>query len=196
MKITIDRSVVEQALEFIRAMNQHGWMLADYEDDAKRVVEDLAAALADPQGDQQPAGIVIGFNGEGHAIVEHDGFTLEEGSVLYLAPPHKTQPEPVQETIKRSRDWNDGVIEGHLREREYWLAKQVQLREHCLWARNGNEPCPHVQQAEPVQEPQRKPLSKEEIRAIMRSLEWNEGSPSDLLFARAIEAAHGIKGEA
>ena len=89
MKITIDRSVVEQALEFIRAMNQHGWMLADYEDDAKRVVEDLAAALADPQGDQQPAGIVIGFNGEGHAIVEHDGFTLEEGSVLYLAPPHR-----------------------------------------------------------------------------------------------------------
>jgi hypothetical protein len=32
-------------------------------------------------------------------------------------------------------------------------AGPVQLKEHCLWARNGNEPCPHVQQAEPVQEP-------------------------------------------
>jgi hypothetical protein len=31
-------------------------------------------------------------------------------------------------------------------------AEPVQLKEHCLWARNGNEPCPHVQQAEPVQE--------------------------------------------
>ena len=32
-------------------------------------------------------------------------------------------------------------------------AQPVMLEEHCLWARNGNQPCPHVQQAEPVQEP-------------------------------------------
>jgi hypothetical protein len=63
------------------------------------------------------------------------------------------------------------------------LAEPVQLKEHCLWARNGNEPCPHVQQAEPVQEPvawshingtsdtkwhppQRKPLTDEQKQAI------------------------------
>lgn len=33
------------------------------------------------------------------------------------------------------------------------LVEPVQQKEHCLWARNGNEPCPHAQQAEPVQEP-------------------------------------------
>ena len=32
------------------------------------------------------------------------------------------------------------------------VQEPVQRKEHCLWARNGNEPCPHVQRAEPVQE--------------------------------------------
>ena len=26
-------------------------------------------------------------------------------------------------------------------------------QEHCLWARNGNEPCPHVQKTKTMQEP-------------------------------------------
>ena len=33
--------------------------------------------------------------------------------------------QPVQAPVKRSQDWHDGVIEGHLREREYWLAQQA-----------------------------------------------------------------------
>ena len=44
------------------------------------------------------------------------------------------------------------------------MTKQTQVRsteeapahqhiEHCLWARNGNQPCPHVQPAQPQQEP-------------------------------------------
>lgn len=43
-------------------------------------------------------------------------------------------------------------VEGAIRILETALAEPVQLREHCLWARNGNEPCPHVQQAQPVQD--------------------------------------------
>jgi hypothetical protein len=40
--------------------------------------------------------------------------------------------------------------------------------------------------------PQRKPLTDEEIRSI-----WNDGDCyEEIAFARAIEAAHGIKGEA
>ena len=44
--------------------------------------------------------------------------------------------------------------------------------------------------------PQRKPLTDEQIRQIMQSLGWTGEAPSDIEFARAIEAAHGIKGDA
>jgi hypothetical protein len=42
-------------------------------------------------------------------------------------------------------------------------------------------------------QPQRKPLTDEQIRQVMRSLGWTGEVPSDIEFARAIEAAHGIK---
>ena len=92
--------------------------------------------------------------------------------------------------------------------------------EYCLWARNGHTPCPHVQPAqrqEPVAvvngvyasriewkctpkffpadgtnlyttPPQRKPLTDEEISRI-----WGSYFSRGFEFARAIEAAHGIK---
>ena len=47
--------------------------------------------------------------------------------------------------------------------------------------------------------PQRKPLSDEEFRAILRSLSRQQGWDGDgwdLALKEAIEAAHGIKGEA
>ena len=40
---------------------------------------------------------------------------------------------------------------------------------------------------------QRKPLTDEQIRQIMKSLGWTGEHHDDLAFARAIEAAHGIK---
>jgi hypothetical protein len=40
---------------------------------------------------------------------------------------------------------------------------------------------------------QRKPLTDEQIRDLMRVLGWTGESPSDMEFARIIEAAHGIK---
>jgi hypothetical protein len=43
-------------------------------------------------------------------------------------------------------------------------------------------------------QPKRKPLTDEEIALI--SAECSLRTPSDIYFARAIEAAHGIKGEA
>ena len=45
------REAAQQALEFIRTMNQHGWVLADYEDDMARVVAALTAALAQEQAE-------------------------------------------------------------------------------------------------------------------------------------------------
>jgi hypothetical protein len=40
---------------------------------------------------------------------------------------------------------------------------------------------------------QRKPLTDEQIRQFMKSLGWTGEHPDDLAFARAVEAAHGIK---
>jgi hypothetical protein len=40
--------------------------------------------------------------------------------------------------------------------------------------------------------PQRQPLTDEQIRQVMQSLGWTGEAPSDIEFARAIEAAHGI----
>jgi hypothetical protein len=39
---------------------------------------------------------------------------------------------------------------------------------------------------------QRQPLTDEQIRQVMQSLGWTGEAPSDIEFARAIEAAHGI----
>ena len=39
---------------------------------------------------------------------------------------------------------------------------------------------------------QRQPLTDEQILSIMRSLGWTGKAPSDINFARAVEAAHGI----
>ena len=48
--------------------------------------------------------------------------------------------------------------------------------------------------AQPAQEPQRKPLTEQEIGAILEDV--NAYGTRLYTFARAIEAAHGIKGEA
>ena len=45
---------------------------------------------------------------------------------------------------------------------------------------------------EPVQEPQRKPLTEEEIRRIDDGTHFHESPDWSLRFARAIERAHGI----
>jgi hypothetical protein len=37
------------------------------------------------------------------------------------------------------------------------------------------------------------PLTDEQVRQVMQSLGWTGEAPSDIKFARAIEAAHGIK---
>ena len=44
-------ATAQQALEFIRAMNEHGWLLADYESDMERTVAGLEAALAQEQAE-------------------------------------------------------------------------------------------------------------------------------------------------
>jgi hypothetical protein len=53
----------------------------------------------------------------------------------------------------------------------------------------------HVLVGQVTSPPQRQPLTDEQIRQVMQSLGWTGEAPSDIEFARAIEAAHGITGE-
>ena len=52
--MTTLREAAQQALEFIRSMNEHGWLLADYESDMERTVAGLEAALEQEQAAQVP----------------------------------------------------------------------------------------------------------------------------------------------
>jgi hypothetical protein len=51
---------------------------------------------------------------------------VAEWAVMEIDRLRAAKAQPVQARVKRSQDWHDGVIEGHLREREYWLAQQAQ----------------------------------------------------------------------
>ena len=69
------------------------------------------------------------------------------------------------------------------------LEQPAQHIEHCIWARSGNTPCPHVQLP--------KPLTDAQIGAVAADI-WGSvliAPQSYQAFARAIEAAHGITGE-
>jgi hypothetical protein len=77
---------------------------------------------------------------------------------------------------------------------ELKLALEPVAIEHCLWARNGNTPCPHTSP------PQRKPLTVERVQGLVgdaavligREFETDFFSAATKL-VRTTEAAHNIK---
>lgn len=62
------RAAAQQALEFIRAMNSHGWLLADYESDMERTVAGLEAALVQEQA--EPVAMRYGYDGYGYQYID------------------------------------------------------------------------------------------------------------------------------
>ena len=54
---------------------------------------------------------------------------VAEWAVMEIDRLRAAKVQPVQAPVKRSQDWHDGVIEGHLRERDHWLAQQAQPQE-------------------------------------------------------------------
>ena len=90
--------------------------------------------------------------------------------------------------------WNKDTVEVSSRIQKA-LAEQPPQQEpvadfcrECLTYNGHHEGCSHST----ISPPQRKPLTDEEIRSI-----WNDGDCyEEIAFARAIEAAHGIKGQA
>ena len=172
--ITIDRATVEQALEALEA-DCGGRCNAEYNPCWQReVAETLRAALA---RQAEPVAVDAAYQRwleDTHAPalrrMDSQG-AFAAGWQAALAQ----QAEPVQ----RSQDWHAGVLEGHLRERERWLAQQaepvaVAERERiaaqwdgCVTHRldtfgpvdigasiRAGELVGPAQQAEPVQEPE------------------------------------------
>jgi hypothetical protein len=119
--ITIDRATVEQALEALEA-DCGGRCNAEYNPCWQReVAETLRAALA---RQAEPVAVDAAYQRwleDTHAPalrrMDSQG-AFAAGWQAALAQ----QAEPVQ----RSQDWHAGVLEGHLRERERWLAQQAE----------------------------------------------------------------------
>lgn len=119
--IIIDRAVVEQALEALEA-DCGGRCNAEYNPCWQReVAETLRAALA---RQAEPVAVDAAYQRwleDTHAPalrrMDSQG-AFAAGWQAALAQ----QAEPVQ----RSQDWHAGVLEGHLRERERWLAQQAE----------------------------------------------------------------------
>ena len=89
---------------------------------------------------------------------------VEHGEHLYTSPPAQPQQEPdeVQMRVgnsywakvdrKTPAEQPAPMIRGDIRDGLVDDEPAHQHIEHCLWARNGNQPCPHVQPAQ-QQEP-------------------------------------------
>ena len=103
------------------------------------------------------------------------------------------------DALQMALDWYDSGNENpndfaNMIKQVIALAEQPaqQHIEHCIWARNGNAPCPHVQPAQPS-----KPLTDEQIdRAIVElGLNYLADAANNRAVLRELcrKAAHGIK---
>jgi hypothetical protein len=70
---------------------------------------------------------------------------------------------------------------------ELKLALELVAIERCLWARNGNTPCPHTSP------PQRKPLTINEVEQILAQHNYEIHGDRARYIVRMTETAHGIK---
>lgn len=114
----------------------------------------------------------------------------------------KALEQPAQQIADSPDDWSDWrvippqsqsapMIRGDIRDGLVDDEPAHQHIEHCLWARNGNQPCPHVQPA------QRKPLTRKQLAdAWIGTAHITHATERQIAYARAVEAAHGIKGDA
>jgi hypothetical protein len=101
--------------------------------------------------------------------------------------------QPEQEPVSKLQEATAERAWFTIAELNAWADKKLSENPH--WVMPKDEP----ERDEPP--PQRKPLRDHEIAKILdrERMKWHKSPPTyefDLAFARAIEAAHGIKGEA
>jgi len=175
MNITVDRAVIEQALEALEAMNPYP---ASKEDQRNKAITALRIALEQPE--QEPVATVTSKTGAEISMSWWHEPALPVGTKLYTAPQRRPEQEPVA-----------------------WI--QPKTVDAYLRPDLGYETCSKSDYgAFPVYTapPQRKPLTDEEIEVLaqkhLQAFAQFIGAgevhyEGEIEFARAIEAAHGIK---
>ena len=136
-----------------------------------RQLNAIAAIKSALEAKDEPVGEVLNERGE----VDYISYVPPVGTALYTTPPKqeaKDEPVPVAIVEVFGKDW-----------RLDYMALPV--GKHKLYAQQYTYTTP----------PQRKPLTDEEIDAILIGL-MRQHKSGAVTIARAIEAAHGIKGEA
>jgi hypothetical protein len=136
---------VQQALEAWEQINLYGFVLADYEGPMEQAITALKAALEQPEqtcncrwvGDVQTQQCTLH---EAHIAAIHEWAERAKAAEAKLA----ALEQPEQED---AGTFNDGVLEGMLRERVHWLRQQKQ--EPVAWMykgikSNGTEHGPHL----------------------------------------------------
>ena len=100
-----------------------------------------------------------------------------------MSVPDGAQPSVIVEQEPVATDWE-----------RIARVQDAKLRAMCNEAGGFEKLCEVMDKYEQTTPPQRKPLTEQEIGAILE--DTNAFGPRLYTFARAIEAAHGIKGEA
>jgi len=155
----------------------------------------LREALAEQPAQQEPVLMFYEHEWQGKTSRAYqwliDPFSLPEGTKLYTSPP--AQQEPV-EYWTVANGWVSDQAEVPAAvwvEPDFW--------EHCNRVNCGTAyrlPAPGRQPLYTSPPAQRKPLTDEEIETVWGSVQANDFHDCVKPFARAIEAAHGIKGDA
>jgi len=192
---------MQQAFDLIERLNQHGWILADFEDEVYATLDSLKAALEQPV--QEPVGnewtpcmklpVVVHVRqqrpGESH-VSTREGIT----------------PVKPDDLIMRGVSGEEYPIGRAIFEQTYSLDIAPPLpvqpeQEPVAWMCNDfdGDTCEltnHDECENPIPlytaPPQRQPLTDEQIKVIHFNLCNTVGSDYKTV-ARAIEAAHGIK---
>ena len=214
----IIRMAAQQALNLIERLNLRGWILADFEEEVYASIAALKAALAQPplpeqeqaKPGQEPTPwrdmVVVSLVREGinkhkaRELADHfaaqpvqepvgevvevsdNGFRcdfnrrLAVGTRLYIAPP--AAQRPWQGMTEQDMPSGEDPMFDH----PYFIAGLVYAAK-VLQEKNNAAPA--------AQPEQRKPLTEQEIGAILEDI--NAFGTRLYTFARAIEAAHNIK---
>ena len=167
--ITLPRATVQQAL---LALEDWWGSFPDF-----RSLHDKVAIAALRTALEQQAEPTMWGSGDGYWILAEDKPMRPDKELFnipfYTAPPQQ-QAEPVADTL------------GQVGFQEWWdaVADDYEVNDFKKMRRAWNAAVKYEAQ------PQRKPLNEKQVHKIWRSLAEGEGLDE---FARAIEAAHGIK---
>jgi len=199
-----EREALKQALELLAVAT---YQSPDLQQRRTDVINAGLSALAEQPAQQEPVAWIVEFD-DGYVetttrlVSDWKRGMWESAGKRFTVKPLYTSPQPAQqqesvftfgEVERTMLALKTGTFEQQqayevMKDKPLYTRPQ-QYIEHCIWARSGNRPCPHVQPS--------KPLTDAQIGAVAADI-WGSvliAPQSYQAFARTIEQAHGITGE-